>query len=316
MTPTSTGALHPRSRHQGRYDFGTLVQDTPELEPFVVTTPAGQASIDFANPAAVRMLNRALLKTHYGLAHWDLPANYLCPPIPGRADYIHHLADLLADDNSNIPMQGASVRVLDIGVGASCIYPLLGHREYGWHFLGSDIDPIALSAAKTIVQANQLTQAIELRQQRQQNHILTGLLARGESFELTLCNPPFHASPEAAQNGTQRKWRGLKKTHASHTPVLNFGGRNNELWCEGGEAGFIRQMIEESVPLHGRILWFSTLVSSASNLQGISRALKQAQAVNVRTIEMAQGQKQSRFVAWTFHEPRARREWLRGRSHG
>jgi 23S rRNA (adenine1618-N6)-methyltransferase len=26
-------------------------------------------------------------------------------------------------------------------------------------------------------------------------------------------------------------------------PVLNFGGHNAELWCEGGELGFVTQMI-------------------------------------------------------------------------
>ena len=58
----------------------------------------GDESVDFANPAAVKALNRALLRQDYGLDYWDIPAGYLCPPIPGRADYVHYLADLLAAD--------------------------------------------------------------------------------------------------------------------------------------------------------------------------------------------------------------------------
>ncbi|MCP5854081.1 RlmF-related methyltransferase, partial [Klebsiella pneumoniae] len=90
----------------------------------------------------------------------DIPADYLCPPIPGRADYIHVAADLLAEDNAGEVPKGAQVRALDIGVGVNCIYPLLGHSDYRWRFLGSDIDPVALASAKAIVQANNLSKAI------------------------------------------------------------------------------------------------------------------------------------------------------------
>jgi 23S rRNA (adenine1618-N6)-methyltransferase len=81
-------SLHPRNRHQGRYDFPALIKTTPELA-FVITNPYGKESIDFASPDAVRVFNRALLKAFYGIQHWDIPADYLCPPVPGRADYVH-----------------------------------------------------------------------------------------------------------------------------------------------------------------------------------------------------------------------------------
>ena len=132
--------LHPRNRHSGRYDFPKLIAACPELGEYVILNPYGKQSIDFANPDAVRVFNRALLRQFYGIQHWDIPAGYLCPPVPGRADYLHGLADLLAADNGGIIPRGAAVRVLDIGTGANCIYPLIGHREYGWYFTGSDID--------------------------------------------------------------------------------------------------------------------------------------------------------------------------------
>ena len=87
--------LHPRSKHRERYDFEKLISGFPELGPFVQPNKFDDLSIDFANPDAVKALNRALLKFHYGIEHWDVPDGYLCPPIPGRADYIHHIADLL-----------------------------------------------------------------------------------------------------------------------------------------------------------------------------------------------------------------------------
>jgi 23S rRNA (adenine1618-N6)-methyltransferase len=307
------GQLHPRNRHQGRYDFPKLIEASPELGRFVILNPYGKQSIDFADPEAVKVFNRALMRQLYGIAHWDIPPGYLCPPIPGRADYLHGLADLLAESNDGAIPRGKAVRALDVGTGANCIYPLLGHSDYGWRFLGSDIDPVALAAARVIVQANGLAEAIELRQQSEPQHIFQGLLASDERFTLTLCNPPFHASAAEAVSGSTRKWKNLGKLDPKRKlPVLNFGGQSNELWCEGGEAAFLRRMARESAEVAGQVLWFSSLVSKASNLPGLEAALKKAGALEVRQLDMAQGNKQSRFVAWTFHEVGARRAWLNG----
>ncbi len=310
MTTPNKPTLHPRNRHQGRYDFPQLIKSSPELGRFMITNPHGKPSIDFADPEAVRVFNRALLKAQYGIQHWDIPADYLCPPIPGRADYLHGLADLLATDNDGEIPRGAMIQVLDVGVGANCIYPLLGHVDYRWRFLGSDIDPVALGAAKAIVQANGLGKVISLRQQGNARQILAGLLKSDERFDVTLCNPPFHASRDEATRGSQRKWRALGKADPKRKlPVLNFGGQNNELWCEGGEIRFVSQLVNESVALGQQVLWFSSLVSKASNLPGIEAALNKAGAVEHRVLEMGQGQKQSRLVAWTFQTPQARAAW-------
>ncbi|MBP6018186.1 MAG: 23S rRNA (adenine(1618)-N(6))-methyltransferase RlmF [Burkholderiaceae bacterium] len=307
----TTALLHPRNRHQGRYDFGRLIEDTPELAAFVFLNPYGDQSIDFADPTAVKVLNRALLTSFYGIQYWDIPANYLCPPIPGRADYVHYLADLLASNNAGIIPCGATVRALDIGVGANAIYPLIGHAEYGWQFLGSDIDAVALTSARTIIDANHgFSTAIKLRQQKSHKHIFHSLLGANDYFDLTLCNPPFHSSREDALSGTQRKWRGLGKAAPKQkTSVLNFGGQNTELWCEGGEALFTRRMIEESTTVRSQVLWFSTLVSKESNLPGLLHALRKVNAFDVRVVEMTQGQKKSRFVAWTFLNVAAQQTW-------
>ena len=306
----SKPTLHPRNRHQGRYDFPSLIKAHPDLARFTLTNPHGKPSIDFANPEAVRVFNRALLKAQYGIQHWDIPANYLCPPIPGRADYLHVAADLLAADNAGQLLKGVQVRVLDIGVGANCIYPLLGHSDYRWRFLGSDIDPVALASAKAIIQANGLDKVINLRQQSNPAHILSGLLKDDERFDLTLCNPPFHASREEATRGSQRKWKNLgKQDRKRKLPVLNFGGQNNELWCEGGEIRFVTQLINESAQYASQTLWFTSLVSKASNLPALEAALKKAGAAAVRVVEMGQGQKQSRMLAWSFHDDAARQAW-------
>lgn len=140
--------LHPRNRHHSRYDLATLCQVNPELRQFLTLTPAGEQSVDFANPLAVKALNKALLAHFYAVANWDIPDGFLCPPVPGRADYIHHLADLLAEASGTIPVNAS---ILDIGVGANCIYPLIGVHEYGWRFTGSETSSQALSSAQAII---------------------------------------------------------------------------------------------------------------------------------------------------------------------
>jgi 23S rRNA (adenine1618-N6)-methyltransferase len=298
--------LHPRNRHAGGYDFPRLVKASPELEPFLRRAKHGGPSIDFADPAAVKALNGALLEEAYGIRGWDLPPGYLCPPIPGRADYVHHLADLLATDAGGAIPRGPAVRVLDVGVGANAIYPLIGQREYGWSFVGSDVDTTALASAARILAANPgLDEAIVLRCQADRNAIFPGVVQAGERFDLTLCNPPFHGSMREVREASEQKWRKLGRD--ATRPLRNFGGQGAELWCEGGEAGFIRRMITESLDLRDQVRWFTVLVSRSTSLPAMHRTLRQVEARDIRTVAMAQGQKQSRFVAWTFLDAETRR---------
>lgn len=305
--------LHPRNRHQAPYDFDALCQRTPELQPFVFINEHGTQTLDFADPAAVKALNKALLALHYGIAHWDLPAGYLCPPIPGRVDYLHRVADLLAESAGKVPT-GKGVRVLDIGVGANCIYPLLGTREYGWRFVGSDIDPVSIKAATLLAKSNGLGSQIECRLQGKAGDIFQGIVAPRERFSLTLCNPPFHASLAEASKGTERKLRNLGK-EATAKPVLNFGGQKAELWCEGGEAAFLASMITQSKAFASQCLWFSSLVSKKENLPAAKQGLSRVGARQVRVLEMAQGNKVSRVLAWSFQDEAASKQWWSPMAH-
>jgi len=288
--------MHPRNRHAAGYDFAALTARVPELARFVRPGPSGRPTIDFADASAVLELNRALLKVDYGVESWDLPAGALCPPVPGRADYVHAAADLLASSRGgNIP-RASGVRVLDIGVGASVIYPILGRAEYGWSFVGTDIDDAALENARRLVAANPaLAGAVELRRQTAPA-ILRGVMKAGEFFDLTLCNPPFHASAQEAQAQAARKWTGLKRPQSGR----NFGGRGAELWTPGGEAAFVRRLIEESAELRERAGWFTTLIARSAHVSAAEKALERAGAADARVVEMAQGVKKSRFIAWTF----------------
>ena len=314
--PKVKSRLHPRNKHRERYDFQLLFESSPELAKFVKVNDYNDESIDFFNPDAVKTLNKALLKHYYGISNWDIPPDYLCPPIPGRADYLHYLADLLGSKNNGRIPTGRRIKCLDIGTGANCVYPIVGTMEYGWLFVGTDIDPAAIESANKIVESNlNLKGKIELRVQSNPKDIFRGILLKDEFFDLTVCNPPFHASQAEARSGSIRKLTNL--TQKSITKLtLNFGGQNSELWCEGGEEKFVGDMVRQSKEFAGSCFWFSTLISKESSLKSVYEILRKSKAIEVKTVAMGQGNKISRFVAWTFLNREQQSIWVKSRWNG
>ncbi|MBT3208931.1 MAG: 23S rRNA (adenine(1618)-N(6))-methyltransferase RlmF, partial [Bacteroidetes bacterium] len=265
--------LHSRNKNRGRYDLNALTKSTPELKNHLALNKYGIESVDFSNPHAVKLLNTAILNHYYGIKNWDFPDENLCPPIPGRADYIHHMADLLAENNFGTIPTGDKITCLDIGVGASCIYPIIGVVEYDWKFIGSDIHPKTIASAQNIVNSNSsIKEKIECRLQKISKQVLFGIISKEDKIELIICNPPFHSSIEDAQKGTRRKIKNLSGKKVK-TLDRNFAGISNELICVGGENKFIQNMIRESEKFSKNCYWFSTLVSKQSNLKGIYKYL-------------------------------------------
>ena len=301
--------LHPRNQHRLGYEFDSLIKILPELKNFVGINEHQIQTLDFSNPDAVKALNKALLLAYYDIQFWEIPSTFLCPPIPGRVDYIHYLADLLAQSNNGIIPKGESVQGLDIGIGANCIYPILGNAVYGWSFVGTDIDEKAIQNCKKIIEKNpKLIDAISLQLQTEPRFIFKNIMESEDKFAFTICNPPFHNSKEEATKVALRKVNNLS-TNKTTTPTLNFGGQNAELWCPGGELGFITQMIYESAKYPMHCLWYTTLVSKQAHLNSLYKTLNKVNAANISTIDMAQGQKTSRILAWTFLTEKQQKEW-------
>lgn len=316
--------LHPRNPHQGRYDLSVLTAVCPELKSHLILNPKGEQTVNFANDDAVRLLNQALLAHHYQVQHWNIPEGYLCPPIPGRADYIHYAADLLTGKKNN-------AKVLDIGTGANCIYPIIGCRSYGWKFVATEIDPVAVSAASLIIDSNSvLKNKIKVLQQKNQKSIFSGIIGPHDLFDLTLCNPPFHASLEEANAVTERKQHNLNRHKVKYNTKQavvtgsadsladkhqgrNFGGQKAELWCEGGELAFLKRMINESQNFSEQVMWFTSLVSKSDNVKPLKKLLNQVGAKQVKVISMSQGQKVSRLIAWSYLTPEQLEDWNKQR---
>lgn len=308
--------LHPKNLHNQAYDFAALIKSHPPLAPHVKANAHGNFSINFADPQAVKALNGALLKHHYGIDGWDIPQGALCPPIPGRADYLHYVAELPCVGKTDSP--DSPTYMLDIGTGANGIYPLLACKLYGWHCVGSDINAHSLDNVRGIIASNPgLENIFQLRHQVDKHHIFQGIIQPGEFFDISVCNPPFHASLEEALKGSQRKLNNLArnrgeevavranknsaaKSSFANSPSLNFGGMEAELWCNGGEQLFLKKMIQESKLFASQCRWFTSLVSKGESVKPAKKLIQKAGALDVREIEMVQGNKVARILAWTF----------------
>ena len=305
-------SLHARNLHNARYDFEKLICSSPSLSLYVKKNQYDDLSIDFSSNDAVLELNIALLK-HFYQVDWNIPKKYLCPPIPGRVDYIHYIADLLGQSNSGLIPEGKNIKGLDIGIGANCIYPILGSRSYGWSFRGSDIDKVSCINAQNIIDSNELlNKVITIQHQISKDNIFKNIIQKNDKIDFTMCNPPFHKSKKEAKEGTKRKILNLSKGQNKKVS-LNFGGQHNELWCEGGEVEFISKMIRESKVYKQNCLWFTTLVSKKDNLHTIYKELKKEKIEQIKTIDMIHGQKQTRFVAWTYHTKEEQKQWFKNK---
>lgn len=283
--------MHPNNSHLKEYDYKALAEDFPLLKPYIIQK-FGKDTIDYSNPKAVKLLNQAILKSQYHICYWNFPDKNLCPPIPGRADYIYHLNDLISTGKNQ-----EDIKILDIGTGATLIYPLLGNAIYNWNFVASDTDKDSIENAKKIITENNLENTIEIRLQKNPSSVFKGIIQAKEQFTATMCNPPFYKTEKEALEANKRKQKGLK---IDTRKARNFSGTSNELWYKGGEKAFLHNLLYESSLYQENALWYTTLVSKKELVKSMHDSLKKLGAKSIKTIEMQQGNKKSRIVAWSY----------------
>ncbi len=301
---------HERSRMSDRYDIDALITALPELKEYVINGPKG-LTIDFASAKAVRVLNQALMAYHYRLKYWEIPKSYLIPPIPGRLDYIHHLADFLAKDNKGIIPKGNKLIGLDIGSGSTAIYSVLANLEYGWMMKGSEIDKEALDSSMKILRSNRpLSKYIKLVHQPNSANFFRDVIGKDEHFDFTICNPPYYKDEAEALAANIRKTQNLSKSK-SKSVNKNFGGVNTEIVYPGGEKAFLISMIQQSRPFGNNVLWFTALVSSQTLLNVVKSKFADVKTTANEIIDVSHGNKKSRIICWTFLTEAQRKNWIR-----
>jgi len=291
--------MHPQNPYfNKRYDLKRLAKHYTELQKYIVLNPTGEETIDFSSSSAVYELNKALLLADYKLADYHLPTGYLIPPIPGRLDYLLHVRDFLSK-KFNITVD-SKLHGLDIGTGANGIYCILGTLHFNWIMVGTESDAKAVEIAKANIRHTKVLQNnIEIRHQEDKSFLFRNIIQPNERFHFTICNPPFHSSREEALKGSLRKLKNLGDTNYKKELSLNFEGQANELWCNGGEALFIKRLIGESILFKDQVKVFSSLVAKAESLLKIEKQLKKTKA-NYHIISMSQGNKKSRCILWWF----------------
>ncbi|KAI0188272.1 hypothetical protein EV127DRAFT_131316 [Xylaria flabelliformis] len=286
----------PNFAHLGQKypEFGALLKDGVHL--------------DFTNPEAVMALTKTLLKSDFGL-EIKLPSNRLCPPVPNRHNYILWLKDLLDSTSSSYTEQyepEREVTGLDIGTGASLIYPLLGcTQRSGWGFVATDIDAESLASARENARLNGLESRIRIVDRGGSGESLIPLDELNiESIDFVMVNPPFYSSETELLDLARQK---AQPPHSACT------GAPVEMVCEGGEVKFVGRMIEESLSLGGRVQWYTAMLGKLSSLEALVEILKGHNIDNFAVTTFIQGSKTRRWgLAWSFISRRPPLEVSRG----
>lgn len=302
--------------------------------------------IDFKNPSVLRAVTEATLLHEFGITI-TLKEDRLCPTVPNRLDYLawmeeiwkstglSELEEFIAISNKDTTADSrqtkrkrvekdTSLRILDIGTGSSCIYPLLGCALHSdWEFLGTDIDKESLkNARETIYNAMNdrnstaqngchslnLPKRIHLLERERDQYLFPdsqevckiGLdpvrspsspSQEGYIYHMTMCNPPFYASQAEMDESLNAK---------AKPPNAVCHGSANEMICIGGEFSFIKRMINESIRMKEKVIWFTTLIGKLSDVEPIVEELQKQNVSHLQVTDFIQGKTKRWAVVWTF----------------
>ncbi|KAF6824746.1 methyltransferase-like protein C27D7.08c [Colletotrichum plurivorum] len=256
---------------------------------------------DFNDPSAVMQLTKTLLKTGFGL-EVELPDDRLCPAVMNRHNYILWLKGLM--DSTSYDDPGRKVVGLDIGTGASAIYPLLGCAQRQWSFFATDIDLKSLVCASRNVLMNVLGSRISIKGRNLENDLVPVEDLGVTSLDFVMTNPPFYESDEDLLSSAAAK---------SRPPWTACTGAAHEMVTPGGEVAFVRRILDESLVLREKVGWYTSTFGKLSSLEAFVEILKEHKVDNYAVTEFVQGQKTRRWaVGWSFRAMRPSEEVARG----
>ncbi|XP_024865659.1 RNA N6-adenosine-methyltransferase mettl16 isoform X2 [Kryptolebias marmoratus] len=276
-------SMHPRNRYKDKPpDFAYLASKYPDFQQHVHTSLAGRPIVNFKEPEAVRALTCTLLKEDFGLTI-EIPLERLIPTVPLRLNYIHWVEDLI--DGQKQPRRG-----IDIGTGASCIYPLLGATMNGWYFLATEVDDICFDYAKKNVEQNNMSDLIKVVKVPQKTLLMDALKEETEIvYDFCMCNPPFFAN--------QLEAKGVNSRNSRRPPPssVNTGGVT-EIMAEGGELEFVKRIIHDSLQLKKRLRWYSCMLGKKCSLTPLKEELRKQGSPPSKKRKMEKAQKPLSFT--------------------
>jgi len=284
--------MHPRNRYKKeKPSFLKLALKYPDFRAQVTQDEDGKVLLDFKNADALRALTTCLLKEDFGLTV-ELPPDRLVPTLPLRLNYIHWLEDIVGRERDKWG--------IDIGTGASCIYPLLAVKMNGWKFLATEADPENCMHARKNVEKNGMAKEITVFQVEKEVALLTPLNdpslpgALPKKYDFCMCNPPFFADHMEAQAvGTSRS---MDRPEAMSVSTAS----PEECIAHGGEVGFVRQMIQESLLLKERVTVYSSMLGKKTSLAALKEELRANGVSKYSSTELCQGRTMRWALAWSF----------------
>lgn len=239
--------------------------------------------------------------------------------VANRHNYILWLKRLL--DTSSYDQLDRKVVGLDIGTGASCIYPLLGCAQRPWSFIATgklqytlqgflltnrypDIDAKSLEFATKNVQLNDLHSRIRLVERKPQDPLIPLDELSIDNFDFCMTNPPFYKSEEEMVESAAQK---------SRPPFTACTGSKTEMVTDGGEVGFVERILRESLALRERVQWYTAMFGFLSSLTSFIEKLREHNIDNFAVTEFVQGNKTRRWaLGWSFQPMRPAQEVSRG----
>ncbi|XP_031208895.1 RNA N6-adenosine-methyltransferase METTL16 [Mastomys coucha] len=286
-------SMHARNRYKDKPpDFAYLASKYPDFKQHIQINLNGRVSLNFKDPEAVRALTCTLLREDFGLSI-DIPLERLIPTVPLRLNYIHWVEDLIGHQDSD---QTTLRRGIDIGTGASCIYPLLGATLNGWYFLATEVDDMCFNYAKKNVEQNNLSDLIKVVKVPQKTLLMDALKEESEIvYDFCMCNPPFFAN--------QLEAKGVNSRNSRRPPPssVNTGGIT-EIMAEGGELEFVKRIIHDSLQLKKRLRWYSCMLGKKCSLAPLKEELRVQGVPKVTFTEFCQGRTMRWALAWSFYD--------------
>ncbi|KAF2717886.1 hypothetical protein K431DRAFT_147421 [Polychaeton citri CBS 116435] len=302
---------------QSNTDFSELASEKAGNLEFRKLWLASKKQLDFSDPATVQQLTRSLLKHDFHL-DIDLPNDRLCPPVPVRWNYVRWLQDLIDTTNGGFTEgYDANRRVtgIDIGTGASCIYPLLAcSTRSNWHMVATDIDSRSLEWARKNIIQNRLESRVQHKHVKASEGLISNLddLPKDRSSDFVMMNPPFFDSEDDMRKTYQKDRPPNAVCLGSENEMIYSSGINTDDGGHGGDLGFVMRLFNESLRLRQRVQWYSAMLGKKSTAEAIVAKLKQHDINNFAVTNMSAGNQTRRYgVAWSFDDLRPRNDVAR-----
>jgi len=254
-----------------------------------------------STPSFQLALTRALLDFHFNLSLPSMPLDRLCPPVPNRWFYCEWvLSDLIPlisnSDYFSSHADKATNNGLDIGTGASAIYPLLlTNRDSNLTMFASEVDSESIDVAMINVRANGMEKRIHLVKvggDSMHGPLLQALMhvPSNVRFDFVITNPPFFdQQPTPRKDGRER------------APMTTSEG-----FYPGGEEGWLLDILRDSLTLpRERVGWYSTMIAKKKSWQRLRGILLDFLGPgHVMSTELPSSATVTRwFLAWTYYRP-------------